>query len=71
MKIAVNAWGDLASERFGHLVATKKVGKDKFGHALWECKCDCGRTSIVRASNLAIGHTTTCGCGRITFKEDK
>lgn len=66
-----HAWGDLSGVRFGDLVAIKEVGKDKCGHYLWECKCNCGRTTVTRASNLAIGHTLSCGCRRITFKEDK
>lgn len=32
----------------------------------WVCKCDCGRTTIVRESNLKNGHTHSCGCQRFT-----
>lgn len=37
------------------------------GHALWECKCNCGnpKTFKVDGCNLRSGHTTSCGCSRI------
>ena len=36
------------------------------GHALWECKCNCGNpnTFKVDGCNLRSGHTLTCGCSR-------
>ena len=48
-------------KRFGKLVVTEYVGKENGVH-LWNCRCDCGNTAIVRQSNLKIGHTTSCGC---------
>ena len=66
-----HAWGNLAGVKFGKLTAIEEVGKDKCGHYLWKCKCQCGRTSVTRASNLATGHTTSCGCSRITYKGEK
>lgn len=27
----------------------------------WECRCFCGRTTIVQAGNLFSGHTRSCG----------
>ena len=41
----------------------------------WFCKCDCGKTTIVKAGNLKSGHTRSCGCIRannsITHGESK
>ena len=40
---------DLTGERFGKLVALRKTGVDKYGNAVWECRCGasychmCGR----------------------------
>lgn len=36
------------------------------GHALWECKCNCGNpiTFKVDGGNLRSGHTLSCGCIR-------
>ena len=37
------------------------------GHALWECKCNCGnpKTFKVDGGNLRSGHTLSCGCIRM------
>lgn len=65
---------DLRGQRFGRLVAKKKV----LGHsgrtitkggwctvpAMWECLCDCGRTHIIASKNLTSGRVKSCGCWR-------
>jgi len=48
--------------RFGKLVAIEPVTKDKYGHYLWRCKCDCGNTTIKSSENLLEGKTQSCGC---------
>ena len=54
--------GVIAGQRFGKLVAvcptTQRVG----GHVVWECKCDCGKTTFVITNNLKRGNTQSCGC---------
>lgn len=50
---------DLKRKRFGRLVAKKYLG-----HSKWECRCDCGGTTIAIASNLTKGNSTSCGCKR-------
>lgn len=54
---------DRTGTRFGRLIAKrflgKPIGKTK---PAWECECDCGNIVIVTSSNLATGHTTSCGC---------
>lgn len=53
----------IAGERFGKLVAQKRVGFR--GHnSIWLCVCDCGRTTEVSLGNLKNGHTTSCGCAK-------
>ena len=57
----MNKFNDITGERFGYLTAIKKVGfKNK--STLWECKCDCGNTTIVQYTNLKKGRTVSCGC---------
>lgn len=52
---------DITGERFGRLVALKRVGSD--GHsALWLCRCDCGNTKVVTLPHLRSGQTRSCGC---------
>lgn len=48
--------------KFGRLTIVKKAGHDKHGIILWECKCECGKTTIVRSNSLLSGRTISCGC---------
>lgn len=36
--------------------------KTKGTKRLWRCKCECGKTVLVRTAHLRSGHTTSCGC---------
>lgn len=57
---------DLTGQKFGRLTAIKRVedyvypSGDK--KTQWLCKCECGNNTIVRASSLKRGTTTSCGC---------
>lgn len=53
---------DLTGQKFGKLTAIKPVGINKSGNTLWECRCDCGNSSIVINSNLTRGNSKSCGC---------
>lgn len=53
---------DISGVRYGRLVAIEKVGKNKSGNAIWNCKCDCGNIVNVCISNLRNSHTKSCGC---------
>ena len=56
---------DITGERFGMLVARKRVGTDKYGYPLWLCDCDCGyKGHIVSISHLRDGGTQSCTCLR-------
>jgi hypothetical protein len=52
---------DITGQRFGRLVAVRRVGKNGRGEHSWLCRCDCGREVVVRVSH-AGGHTKSCGC---------
>ena len=52
---------DLTNQRFGKLVAIKKM-PSKNGHTYWLCQCDCGKQKEVQTSHLTSGATTSCGC---------
>ncbi len=47
--------------RFGNLTVTKLAGKNSSKHTLWECVCECGKTSIHTGNNLRCGHSKSCG----------
>lgn len=53
---------DLTGQRFGRLVAIEEAGRNKFGKAIWKCKCDCGTEKIISSINLTSGNTQSCGC---------
>ena len=61
---------DLAGKPFHFLTPMRFVGIDKRHQAIWECKCKCGNTKIVRANRLTLGETKSCGCARKTGFEE-
>ena len=52
---------DIAGQRFGRLIAIKPTGEKDNNNFLWECKCDCGNTVIVKSGELGKGKKS-CGC---------
>jgi 5-methylcytosine-specific restriction endonuclease McrA len=60
-----NGNGRLAGQRFGRLTVLGDSHKrDKRGVILWQCRCDCGKTTLVRTFCLTTGQTKSCGCLR-------
>ena len=53
---------DLTGQRFGRLVVIREAGRDKGGHVLWLCRCECGNEVTVRGDHLRNEDTTSCGC---------
>lgn len=52
---------DLSGRRFSRLVvlgSAERVGR----YNRWQCRCDCGRQTIVRTASLNNGSTQSCGC---------
>lgn len=63
---------DITGQRCGKLLAIRPVGKDKHSNILWECRCDCGNTSIVRTSDFIQQKQTQCyECCRATIGKKK
>lgn len=54
---------DLSGQRFTRLIAVAKT--NSVGVSMWRCTCDCGRETLVRASNLLSGQVRSCGCLRV------
>ena len=70
---------DLSGKRFGMLTVLYRAadyiqpsGQHK---RMWHCRCDCGKESDIRASDLKSGNTRSCGCfqqssrGQSTFDD--
>ena len=53
---------DVSGERFGRLVAVKRVGTTKHKGAVWRCVCDCGNEVDAPLINLRVGFKRSCGC---------
>lgn len=52
---------DITGQRYERLtVIALKETKNKKSY--WECKCDCGNTTIVRKDQLKSGKSKSCGC---------
>lgn len=53
---------DLTGQTFGRLTVTKYVGVGSSHRTLWECQCECGKSTIVESYSLRRGATKSCGC---------
>lgn len=53
---------DLTGQRFGKLTVLEKSGTNKYGSAVWKCKCDCGNYTEVITALLRNGSVSSCGC---------
>ena len=55
--------GIFPGRRFGRLtVIVQHSIRAKNRKILWECLCDCGKTTRVVSCDLTSGHSTSCGC---------
>src|SRR5687768_9571561 len=55
---------DVSGMRFGLLTVVGRSPKKSAAGALWECRCDCGGSTVTTSLKLRRGHTTSCGCHR-------
>lgn len=53
---------DVLNKRFGKLLVLKRLNKKQNSEAVWLCRCDCGKKTEVKVSNLTSGNTSSCGC---------
>ena len=58
----MSAIKDITGQRFGKLVAIKRVGQNKYRQLLWLMRCDCGNECVKSLSVLRSGAVTSCGC---------
>lgn len=49
-------------ERHHRLVVLAAAGRDDAGKVLVRCRCDCGRTVVMRWGNVRSGNSKSCGC---------
>lgn len=53
---------NLAGMVFGRLTVLEHRGKNDKGSHTWLCRCECGKTAVVRGDALRYGITRSCGC---------
>ena len=53
---------DLTGRRFGKLTVISRAPNSKGHGARWNCRCDCGKNTVVYASHLERGKIQSCGC---------
>jgi hypothetical protein len=56
---------DLTGQRYGKFVVLSRCENNKYGRAVWLCKCDCGNIKQVAAADLRKGNTKSCGCLKV------
>lgn len=56
---------DIKGEKYGRLTVIRRIGTNKNGYAVWQCKCDCGNIVEVTSHSLRSGNTKSCGCYNI------
>ena len=62
---------DITGQRFGLLVAIKRLDRQNNKTFNWLCKCDCGNECVVSLDYLHQGLKTSCGCKTISAGELK
>lgn len=50
---------DLTGKKFGKLYVVKHCGG-----SIWECRCDCGVTKLIKGQALREGKVISCGCNK-------
>jgi hypothetical protein len=54
---------DLAGQKFGRwTVVHRKTDRNRRGHVMWFCVCDCGNNRYIEGQGLRRGYTRSCGC---------
>ena len=57
--------------RYGMLTVLGRAEVRAGGLAYWRCLCDCGKEIEVRGTDLRKGHTTSCGCKKLSTLIDE
>lgn len=63
---------DLSGRKFERLTVVSISHVDKHKNWHWNCRCECGKETVVNGSSLRSGSTKSCGClvGELTVKRN-
>lgn len=53
---------DITGRRYGKLTVIGLTPDKKYDKHVWECLCDCGKTTLLIKRALQSGNTQSCGC---------
>ena len=53
---------DITGQRFGRLIAFRRLGKNKHGCYVWLFDCDCGGFGTATINVVRMGNKQSCGC---------
>ena len=53
---------DEIGNKYGKLTVIERDINTVYGTSRWICKCECGKTTVARSSDLRSGRKTHCGC---------
>ena len=58
---------DLTNQDFGYWHVIQRADNDKFGKAMWLCKCTLCNITVkpVSGTHLRSGKSTCCGCNKM------
>jgi hypothetical protein len=66
---------DLTGQKFGRLTVIRRVEDQIYSNnqsiPCWECKCECGETTVVPGVSLRSGNTKSCGCLQREVQKNK
>jgi len=63
---------DITGQKFGKLTAVEFTHLTKCRHAVWKCRCDCGKETFAETRLLRNETRVSCGCSQYkTGKESK
>lgn len=55
---------DMTGQDYGRIRVLERTGTDKWGRALWLCRCVCGNVFVAAGGSIRSGGTTSCGCAQ-------
>lgn len=56
---------DMIGKRYGKLsIVSELVDRNKNGHIMYSCICDCGKIKEILGVSIRSGMTTSCGCAQ-------
>ena len=59
-----------AGNRYGKLLVLREARQRAYGSVLWRCRCDCGKYTLARGTDLRGGRILSCGCYHRELMQD-